>query len=72
MLDSVSLILLGGALLIGLIGWRGLRAAAATKGRAATVKRRRAEGQLLAVAAILLVIALLPSIRKGRDEVFTE
>jgi len=27
---------------------------------------------LLAVAAILLVIALLPSIRKGRDEVFTE
>ena len=27
---------------------------------------------LLAVAAILLVIALLPSIRKGRDEVFVE
>ncbi|MBA1156112.1 tripartite tricarboxylate transporter permease [Microvirga mediterraneensis] len=27
---------------------------------------------LLAVAAVLLVIALLPSIRKGRDEVFTE
>jgi putative tricarboxylic transport membrane protein len=27
---------------------------------------------LLAVAAILLVVALLPSIRKGRDEVFTE
>jgi putative tricarboxylic transport membrane protein len=29
-------------------------------------------GVLLAVAALLLIIALLPSIRKGRDEVFTE
>jgi putative tricarboxylic transport membrane protein len=27
---------------------------------------------LLAVAVLLLVLALLPSIRKGRDEVFTE
>jgi putative tricarboxylic transport membrane protein len=27
---------------------------------------------LLLVAALLLIIALLPSIRKGRDEVFTE
>jgi putative tricarboxylic transport membrane protein len=27
---------------------------------------------LLAVAVLLLVIALLPTIRKGRDEVFVE
>ena len=27
---------------------------------------------LLALAVVLLVLALLPSIRRGRDEVFTE
>jgi putative tricarboxylic transport membrane protein len=29
-------------------------------------------GILLGIAAALLVIALLPSVRKGRDEVFVE
>ncbi len=36
------------------------------------IQNRPISAGLLAVAAILLVIALLPSIRKGRDEVFTE
>jgi putative tricarboxylic transport membrane protein len=37
-----------------------------------TFIERPVSAGLLAVAAILLVIALLPSIRKGRDEVFVE
>jgi putative tricarboxylic transport membrane protein len=43
-----------------------------SRGSFATFVDRPVSAGLLAVAAIMLVIALLPAIRKGRDEVFTE
>ncbi|MBJ6124491.1 tripartite tricarboxylate transporter permease [Microvirga splendida] len=48
------------------------RALIISRGSLETFIERPVSAGLLAVAAILLVIALLPSIRKGRDEVFTE
>jgi putative tricarboxylic transport membrane protein len=48
------------------------RALIISRGDMMTFIDRPISAGLLAVAAILLVIALLPSIRKGRDEVFTE
>jgi len=48
------------------------RALIISRGSMETFITHPVSGGLLAVAAILLVIALLPSIRKGRDEVFTE
>jgi putative tricarboxylic transport membrane protein len=48
------------------------RALIISRGSMETFIERPVSAGLLAVAAILLVIALLPSIRKGRDEVFTE
>jgi putative tricarboxylic transport membrane protein len=48
------------------------RALIISRGSLETFIDRPISAGLLAVAAILLVIALLPSIRKGRDEVFTE
>ena len=43
-----------------------------SRGSFTTFVERPVSGVLLAVAVIMLLIALLPSIRKGRDEVFTE
>jgi len=43
-----------------------------SRGSFSTFVERPVSGVLLAVAVIMLLIALLPSIRKGRDEVFTE
>ena len=43
-----------------------------SRGSFETFIHRPISAGLLAVAAIMLIIALLPSIRKGRDEVFTE
>ena len=43
-----------------------------SRGSFATFIERPVSGGLLLVAAVMLAIALLPSIRKGRDEVFTE
>ena len=43
-----------------------------SRGSFATFVERPVSGGLLLVAAVMLAIALLPSIRKGRDEVFTE
>ena len=43
-----------------------------SRGSFATFVDRPVSAGLLAVAVIMLVIALLPAIRKGRDEVFTE
>ena len=43
-----------------------------SRGSFATFVERPVSGGLLLVAAIMLVIALLPAIRKGREEVFTE
>jgi putative tricarboxylic transport membrane protein len=48
------------------------RALIISRGDMMTFIDRPISAGLLAVAAILLVIALLPSIRKGRDEVFVE
>jgi putative tricarboxylic transport membrane protein len=48
------------------------RALILSRGSLETFIERPISASLLAVAAILLIIALLPSIRKGRDEVFTE
>ncbi|MBD2749613.1 tripartite tricarboxylate transporter permease [Microvirga sp. BT688] len=48
------------------------RALIISRGSLETFIERPVSAGLLAVAVILLVIALLPSIRKGRDEVFTE
>jgi putative tricarboxylic transport membrane protein len=48
------------------------RALIISRGDMMTFIDRPISAGLLAVAAVLLVIALLPSIRKGRDEVFTE
>jgi putative tricarboxylic transport membrane protein len=48
------------------------RALIIARGDMMTFVDRPISGALLAVAAILLIIALLPSIRKGRDEVFVE
>jgi putative tricarboxylic transport membrane protein len=48
------------------------RALIISRGSLETFIERPVSAGLLAVAAILLVIALLPSIRKGRDEVFVE
>jgi putative tricarboxylic transport membrane protein len=48
------------------------RALIISRGSLETFIERPVSAGLLAVAAILLVIALLPTIRKGRDEVFTE
>ena len=48
------------------------RALIISRGSMETFIERPISAGLLAVAAILLVIALLPSIRKGRDEVFVE
>ena len=43
-----------------------------SRGSFETFINRPISAGLLAVAAIMLIVALLPSIRKGRDEVFTE
>jgi putative tricarboxylic transport membrane protein len=43
-----------------------------SRGSFSTFVERPVSGVLLAVAMIMLLIALLPSIRKGRDEVFSE
>jgi putative tricarboxylic transport membrane protein len=43
-----------------------------SRGSFSTFVERPVSAGLLAVAVIMLTIALLPSIRKGRDEVFTE
>ncbi|MDB5507775.1 MAG: hypothetical protein JWL93_244 [Hyphomicrobiales bacterium] len=43
-----------------------------SRGSFATFVERPVSGVLLAIAVIMLVIALLPSVRKGRDEVFVE
>ena len=43
-----------------------------SRGSFATFVERPVSAGLLLVAAIMLAIALLPTIRKGRDEVFTE
>jgi putative tricarboxylic transport membrane protein len=48
------------------------RALIISRGSLQTFIDRPVSAGLLAVALILLVLALLPSIRKGRDEVFTE
>ncbi|MBM1169936.1 tripartite tricarboxylate transporter permease [Microvirga arabica] len=48
------------------------RALIISRGSLETFIERPVSAGLLLVAAVLLVIALLPSIRKGRDEVFTE
>jgi putative tricarboxylic transport membrane protein len=48
------------------------RALIISRGSMETFITHPVSGGLLAVAVILLVIALLPSIRKGRDEVFVE
>jgi putative tricarboxylic transport membrane protein len=43
-----------------------------SRGSFSTFIERPVSGGLLLVAVVMLVLALLPSIRKGRDEVFTE
>ncbi|SCZ04582.1 tripartite tricarboxylate transporter permease [Microvirga guangxiensis] len=48
------------------------RALILSRGSLETFIERPVSAGLLAVAALLLIVALLPSIRKGRDEVFTE
>jgi putative tricarboxylic transport membrane protein len=48
------------------------RALIISRGEMSTFVTHPISAGLLAVAALLLIIALLPSIRKGRDEVFTE
>src|SRR5918994_533105 len=48
------------------------RALIISRGEMATFVTHPISAGLLAVAALLLIIALLPSIRKGRDEVFVE
>src|SRR6476661_6455431 len=48
------------------------RALIISRGSMETFVERPISAGLLAVAAVLLVLALLPSIRKGRDEVFVE
>lgn len=48
------------------------RALIISRGSLSTFVERPISAGLLAVALILLVFALLPSVRKGRDEVFTE
>jgi Uncharacterized protein conserved in bacteria len=48
------------------------RALILSRGSLETFIDRPVSGVLLLVAVALLVVALLPSIRKGRDEVFTE
>jgi putative tricarboxylic transport membrane protein len=48
------------------------RALIISRGSLETFIERPVSAGLLAVAAILLVIALLPSIRKGREEIFVE
>ncbi len=48
------------------------RALILSRGSLSTFIDHPISASLLAVAAILLIVALLPSIRRGRDEVFTE
>jgi putative tricarboxylic transport membrane protein len=48
------------------------RALIISRGSLDTFIDRPISAGLLLVALVLLVLALLPSIRKGRDEVFTE
>jgi putative tricarboxylic transport membrane protein len=48
------------------------RALILSRGSLETFVERPVSAGLLAVAVILLILALLPSIRKGRDEVFVE
>jgi putative tricarboxylic transport membrane protein len=48
------------------------RALIISRGEMTTFIERPISAGLLAVAVILLAIALLPSIRKSRDEVFVE
>ena len=48
------------------------RALILSRGSLETFSNGRSARALLAVAVVLLVLALLPSIRKGRDEVFVE
>ena len=48
------------------------RALVISRGDMMTFLERPISATLLAVAVLLLALALLPSVRKGRDEVFTE
>ncbi len=48
------------------------RALIIARGDAMTFVERPVSGALLAIAVVMLVVALLPAIRRGRDEVFTE
>jgi putative tricarboxylic transport membrane protein len=48
------------------------RALIISRGEMTTFIERPISAGLLAMAVILLVLAVLPAIRKGRDEVFTE
>jgi putative tricarboxylic transport membrane protein len=48
------------------------RALIISRGEITTFISHPVSGSLLAIAVILLVVALLPSVRKGRDEVFVE
>ncbi len=48
------------------------RALAISRGQLASFVQRPLSGALLAVAVLVLAIAVLPSVRRGRQEVFTE
>jgi putative tricarboxylic transport membrane protein len=48
------------------------RGLAIARGNPFTFVTRPVSGVLLAVAAVVLAVAILPSVRKGRQEVFTE
>jgi len=48
------------------------RALAISRGELSTFLHRPISAALLAVAVLVLVVALLPAVRRGRDEVFTE
>ncbi len=48
------------------------RALAISRGQLAAFVQRPLSGALLAVAVVVLAIAVLPSVRRGRQEVFTE
>ena len=48
------------------------RALAISRGELATFVQRPLSAVLLAVAVLVLVVAVLPTVRRGRKEVFTE
>ena len=48
------------------------RALIISRGDMMTFIERPVSGVLLAIAVIMLIVALLPTVRKGRDEVFVE